>query len=283
MKKVLEFLKKQPLITAVIGVAVSVGAISLLRCDNYFVEGLLRVILSMAMCTALYLISGTKTFDHCEKTTGYVIKRLSGFIIFTLALTVLMGGLTIIGAHFTGKNILQLQKNIPLQFIINAFLFFFVGLFEELAFRAVINDGIVYQFRNKKGVFAASAVISSFIFGWVHIMSADVSEPLLFAQAALKTLSTGLYGFGFLILYWKTRNIWACGIAHGLYDFFASITGCIFVTEEQTGDTYVRTGTQGVTGTVTLIFNLILNLILVIHVWKKVGKTIDFEEMRKSW
>ncbi len=283
MKKVLEFLKKQPFFTAVTGVAASVAGIMFLHCDTYFDEGLLRVILSLAMCAILYLISGTKTFDQCEKTTGFVIKRLSGFIIFALALTVFAGAVTILGTHFSGKDIVQFQKNIPLQFIINAFMFFFVGLFEELAFRAVINDGIVYQFRNRKGVFAASAVISSFIFGWVHIMGADVSEPVLFAQAALKTLSTGLFGFGFLILYWKTRNIWACGLAHGLYDFLSSVTGCILVTEEPAGDTYVRTGTQGVAGSVTLLLNLILNLILVIHIWKKVGRTIDFEEMRKSW
>ena len=283
MKKVLEFLKKQPLLTAVIGAAVSVGGIKLLSCDTQFATGLLRVILSLAMCAVLYLISGTKTFDQCEKTTGFVIKRFSGFIIFTVALTVVTGTFAVLGNRVVGEDVMQLQKNIPLQFILNAFICFFVGIFEELIFRAVVNDGIVYQFRNRKGVFAASAVIGSLFFGWVHIMSADVSEPLLFAQAALKTISTGLFGFGLLILYWKTRNIWGCALAHGLYDFLAGINGCIYVSGEKTGDTYVRTGIQGVAGLVTLVLDLILSLIFVIHIWKKVGKTIDFEEMRKSW
>ena len=53
MKKVLEFLKKQPLITAVTGVAASVAGIMFLHCDTYFDEGLLRVILSLAMCAIL--------------------------------------------------------------------------------------------------------------------------------------------------------------------------------------------------------------------------------------
>ena len=85
MKKVLEFLKKQPLFTAFIGLVVAVCGIKLLYGDNYFGEGVLRVVLSLAMCAIRYLISGTKTFDQCEKTTGYVLKRLSGFIIFTPA------------------------------------------------------------------------------------------------------------------------------------------------------------------------------------------------------
>ena len=283
MKKILEFLKKQPLLTAFIGLVVAVCGIKLLYGDNYFGEGVLRVVLSLAMCTILYLISGTKTFDQCEKTTGYVLKRLSGFIIFSLTLTVVLGAFTIFGNSYVGENVLPYQNNIPLQFIGTAFLCFFVGIFEELAFRAVLNDGIVYQFRDKKGVFVASAVISSLVFGWVHIMGADVSEPLLFGQAALKTISTALFGFAFLILYWKTRNVWACALAHGLYDFLAGIIGCIYVSDEQAGDTYVRTGTQGIAGFATLIVDLIVALILVIHIWKKVGRTIDFEEMRKSW
>ena len=52
----------------------------------------------------------------------------------------------------------------------------FVGLFEEVAFRALINDAIVYQFRSFKHVFLLSAVLSSLIFGYVHVMFVPLSR-----------------------------------------------------------------------------------------------------------
>lgn len=53
---------------------------------------------------------------------------------------------------------------------------FFVGLFEELTYRALINDAILYQYREKKGVFVAIAIVSSFIFGIIHILGADIRK-----------------------------------------------------------------------------------------------------------
>ena len=48
------------------------------------------------------------------------------------------------------------------------------------------------------------------------------------AQAVLKTVSCAIFGLALLLLYWKTRNIWACAIVHGLFDFFPSISGAIY-------------------------------------------------------
>ena len=45
-----------------------------------------------------------------------------------------------------------LNDNPVLGLIIVFLMFISVGLFEELAFRAVINDAIIYKFREKKYV-----------------------------------------------------------------------------------------------------------------------------------
>ena len=104
-------------------------------------------------------------------------------------------------------------------------MFISVGLFEELAFRAVINDAIIYKFREKKYVFVLSAVVSSLVFGAAHIVGEfDATSAIAWGQAVAKTLESGVFGLALLILYWKTRNIWACGVAHGLFDFFAGYT-----------------------------------------------------------
>ncbi len=40
-----------------------------------------------------------------------------------------------------------------------------LGLYEETVFRVIINDAILYKFRNSKYVFVWIAVISSLVFG----------------------------------------------------------------------------------------------------------------------
>ena len=158
-----------------------------------------------------------------------------------------------------------------------------VGMFEEIAFRAVISDAIIYQFRDKKWVFAVSAIVGSLIFGYVHVMSDDASTPLALAQVIMKTVSTGLWGMSLLFLYWKTRNIFACGIAHGIYDFILMVKDVPFVTEKDNSHSYVHEGFLGGVSVGIYVFESIVMIVILLIFWKKVVKTIDFEDMRKNW
>lgn len=131
-------------------------------------------------------------------------------------------------------------------------MFVFVGLFEEMAFRAVINDAIIYRFRDKKYVFVLSAIASSLAFGAAHIIGADLPD------------------------------IWACGIIHGVYDFLLSISNCFFHSPKQS-ITYVTTGETGkyaviVYGVITLI-----ELFIFWMIYRKIGKKIDYQKIREEW
>lgn len=87
-----------------------------------------------------------------------------------------------------------------------------------------------------------------------------------------------------MILYWKTRNIWGCAIVHALYDFLPMICNAMFVTAEGVGESgYVRTGMLGGAAVGFYIFQAIVTVIILLVIWKKVGKTIDFEEIRRDW
>ena len=262
MTKIGEFLKKQPLITAIIGIAFAYGGINLLYYEGIFATGVHRFVLALMMCTFLYLISGKKTFKKCEKTTSYVIKRLSGILIFAAVFCVIAIAVSVYQKA-------TLSSNWPIQAVLLLFMMIGVGLFEELAFRAVINDGIVY--------------ISSLLFGYLHVIGYPVSTPLFLAQVILKTISTGLWGFAFLILYWKTRNIWACGILHGLYDYIIKIKDVIFASDNSLEPGYVNEGMIGRVAIGYYIFISIFMLILLLVLRSKVLKTIDFEEMRANW
>ena len=87
------------------------------------------------------------------------------------------------------------------NFAVTLFEMLFVGLFEEIAFRALINDAIIYQFRKFKYVWVLAAVVSSFIFGYVHVMYEPLNSPLMVGQVVGKTISTGLFGLASLYMF----------------------------------------------------------------------------------
>ena len=156
-------------------------------------------------------------------------------------------------------------------------MFMAVGQFEELAFRAVINDAIIYKFRNWKYVFVLSAVVTSIVFGAVHVVGFEATSYLAWLQAIGKTLSAGVLGLALLILYWKTRNIWACGIVHGLYDFLASYSMGVFENPPLSHYTYVVSDESAMQAIILYSVFTVLEGIVTLIIWKKIGKKIDFK------
>ena len=277
LKKYIEFMKKSPLITAALCIVYVVVCFKTVHTDTNFQFFIVRTMLCGAVCFFLYQISGDKTLTSCYVSTGYVILNSMGFLVMSL----------IMGSVLLLSNIeeqVPLNDNPVLGLIIVFLMFISVGLFEELAFRAVINDAIIYKFREKKYVFALSAVVSSLVFGAAHIVGEfDAASAIAWGQAVAKTLESGVFGLALLILYWKTRNIWACGVAHGLFDFCAGYTEGLFVPMKTSGSSYINTGEDGLKILITYFAIAAINVVLIFLVWKKVGKTIDFEKIRREW
>ena len=114
-------------------------------------------------------------------------------------------------------------------------------------------------------------------------MFVPISSPLMAGQVAGKTISTGLFGLASLFLYWKTRNIWALGLLHGLFDFLISLPGVLFVRQQAQLTSYAVEGPTGILVIVVYAINILVNGIICLVIWRKVGKTLDFEEMRETW
>ena len=277
LKKYIEFMKKSPLITAALCIVYVVVCFKTVHTETNFQFFIVRTMLCGAVCFFLYQISGDKTLTSCYVSTGYVILNSMGFLVMSL----------IMGSVLLLSNIeeqVPLNDNPVLGLIIVFLMFISVGLFEELAFRAVINDAIIYKFREKRYVFVLSAVVSSLVFGAAHIVGEfDAASAIAWGQAVAKTLETGVFGLALLILYWKTRNIWACGVAHGLFDFFAGYTEGLFVPMKTSGSSYINTGEDGLQILITYFVIAAINVVLTFIVWKRVGKTIDFEKIRREW
>lgn len=275
MRKAIDFLKNHPVITGTIGVATAVAAIKALAQDSIGVMALIRIVLTMAMSMFVYLISGEKSFDNCHTTTGYVVKW--GILTLIPEFLLLFG---VIYMLIVGD--LPIVAGWPPRVLLAVIAVIFVGLFEELTFRVTIGDALLYGFRNNKHIFIWIAVISSFVFGVVHVIGPNMFAPEAIAGTILKTMSVGLGGLCWLILYWKTRNLWGIALIHALCDFgtFFQSAMCEGVANLGGAENYAGAGAAG---NGLYIFQIVCSLVAVIILWKKVGKTIDFEEIRREW
>ena len=274
MSRFLVFLKKHPLITAALAVAVALISLRAIHPEDFWGQAVQRMLLCGTMVFFLCMISGEKTLDKCGNSTGYVIKVAIGFWILALPLGLL--GL------LNGMANTPVAENWPMQLLSVFVLMIFVGLFEELTFRAVINDAIMRRFRDRKSVFVISGLICSLVFGAVHVIGADLSSPIAWVQALGKTISTGLFGLGLLFLYWKTRNVWACGIVHGIYDFILSLSQGI-LTGGGVHPEYVIEGEGAVAVCIVYVIDAVINALIIWGIWRKIGKNMDFNEIRENW
>ena len=280
MKPIIDFLKKQPLLTTVIGVSFVILSIRFLgpRMTSDLEAGVLRLAFAFSGMCFLLLISGSKAFDRSSGTTGYVCKTLWP----TLIISVFGFVAAIAGEIIKGT---PLRSDCVLGVLIIAFEFLAVGLVEEVTARGLINDGLLYQFRDRKNIFFIIALVDVIVFGAAHIIGSKIDTPMAFAQALMKTLSAGVGALAYLFLYWKTRNLWGIAIMHGALDFIASIPEALFRQgAKDTAASYVSADAKTALAAVAVLgVDLIINIIIVIWIWKKHMKDVDFEEIRRTW
>ena len=109
----------------------------------------------------------------------------------------------------------------PIKIALYALACLSVGLFEEMAFRGCIFTAVLQRVgRKKAGVFWA-IVISSVIFGAVHIV--NVIAGASFGAVILQIGYSFLIGGMCAVILVRTRNIWYCVILHSVYNFAGGV------------------------------------------------------------
>ena len=277
MKKLYDFSKKYPILVGIVGFLVIY--LSFMNTpstpnQNSYELSVLKIIITIACTGFIALISGDKILVNSSNRTGY------GLLI-GLPVIMVNGilGIVYLIIKFLGDE--PLVSGWYINILLMALSYLSVGFFEETLFRGLINDAILYQFRNKKGVFVAIAIISSLVFGIVHVLGSDVHNLFTFLQAFLKTISCAMAGFLFLTVYWKTHNIVVCAILHAISDFIPSVPFALFSQGEEL-ESYVMEGEAGLaqcTGQVVQIVFTIIALFIML----KFIKSIDFKKIREEW
>lgn len=285
MKQFYGLIKKVPILGGVCVLGLGLLSIYFLDLGEDFTitPVLLRVLLSFVCIAFLFMISGDKVLVASGKNVG---KAFKGFIPLILY-SVLIGAVVFFSTVF-GK---ELADNVPSVLFWGTLEMLGVGFFEELTFRAVLNDAILYQFRDKKGVFVAIGFISCFLFGVVHVLGADVSTPLNMAQAVLKTVTTGVWGFIMLVVFWNTHNVMVCAIVHAFYDWCSALLNSLAATSTGEVGGYIKEGflevgpysiNYGYLAVVTYILQMIPMIIILLLMIPTIKK-IDFKAIRNEW
>ena len=282
----IDFLKKHPLITGLAGVLFTGLSARYLgpRMVGNLEAGVFRLALALSAAVFLYLISGEKAFEKSNNKTGYAILVLLPTLLFPFVAFVVL-----IIRGITAKS--ALAENWPLNILILAFGFLCAGLLEEVTSRGIINDSILYRFRNSKistrNLFITIAVTDVLVFGAIHIIGSDLSTPLAIGLGILKTLGSGIGALPYLLMYWKTRNLWAIAIMHGLYDFLLKFGSELFrQADSKVSNTQDYAGVTGSDVPAIIILQLILiviDIVICIWIWKKHMKDVDFENIRRTW
>lgn len=231
-------------------------------------------VISIVKLIFLYLISGKKTFSLLNNQTGYTVKMLLPTLIFS-------------GVFGLSSVVMALVERPPLLpgwpagLLLEAANMFLVGVYEETCYRACACDALLPVLKKCRHPFLLTALISGILFGYVHVPVFDFSDLQQTLQFVLKIADTAVLGGTFLLLYWKTRNLLGLAIVHGLNDFLPDFMSKIFFFETAAEPETYTSG--NVSTTVVYAIQLAIGVVVLIHVYRKVGKTLDYKKILEEW
>lgn len=263
------FFKKHPLWAVIAGfIAFAVllqGSAELVRAGislpGYWQDVLVRVVIFAVLLLILLPVSGKRSLRYRKGDVGAAVK-LSLWVLIPAVLYAVI------------NVILAVKNGAPAgwsgKFIQILLLCALVGLVEELYFRVIVNDSILGEFKAKKGVFRAIAIVSFFLFGFVHV-SASLKDAFASLPAAsscvMKFLQSGVFALFALRLFWDRRSFWGIAVVHALNDLLLMLPDA-FAAEKTTLEvSYVQT--TGYESLAVYALSILFVLIALLRLRKK--------------
>lgn len=220
MNKIRSFMKKHPLLYALLGISLlwlTVRVLPSFRAGA-LTRGVNEIRAAILVLFVYWLLSG-RTGDLRPDFTGFSygfrIMRYIFIILFAFSVLTLLPTMR---AATGGEHAAEIR----LSLLNYTFLGLAVGIVEEFTCRAMLFGGLIQVFgRNRKAVILAAAV-SAFAFGFVHVASevftGEINDLTGVYQVIGKTLEAGVIGFAFALIYFKNRSIWSVVALHSLFD-----------------------------------------------------------------
>ena len=131
--------------------------------------------------------------------------------------TLLLGLPMLVIALINLSSSISSLTSFSLPNFINVFIFcIFIGIAEEFLCRGWIQNEFIERFSKDKKSVILSIVLSSLIFGLMHITNLSTQT---FLETLLQIINATALGVLLGSIYYKTKNIWGVIFLHAFYDF----------------------------------------------------------------
>ena len=266
----IQTMKKHPILVAIIGLIIGVAGIVYIPAkDGPIQMAILRLVLAAIMIGIMILMGAKKTLLKVKEGFGFTLRKSTYILIIAFILGMLVFIPGILNNGFSQELLLK-----ELSYFI---LCITIGLFEESLFRGIVFQGILRKTGNtRKGIWIA-VIISSLIFGAVHVYTYIVGgtyDLVGIIESIGKTLQTGAIGILLATIYLKTKNFWAIALVHTLNDFF--LMQVMMFTDMSLGG-YVGSGGDGIRTIITYAIQLIIYIPALVKA-AKILKEIEVPE-----
>lgn len=181
-------------------VASLVGSSSLLY--KYGDDLVMEIFYSIAVLIVMLLFKNSYVFT--EKKENFI----DGVLI---AIPML-----IVSVFNFGSSILNIGSFNIASFINMVVFCVFVGIAEEFLCRGWLQNEFIERFSTNKKETIISIILSSLIFGFMHIVNISFQTPF---ETILQIINATSLGFLLGSVYYKTKNIWSVIFLHSFYDF----------------------------------------------------------------
>lgn len=181
--------------------------------SSFLVAGIIQAVARLVLSIILW-ISISRLFNIKIK-----IKK-AGFIkgFFWYGLILIIATLFQFASNYQPpeKNFLESLPMIVYFFIITLA----IGIYEELLCRGLLFNSFKDYFGDtKKGIYL-SAILSSLIFGSMHLTNL-IWSPSLIISTLCQVIYATFVGFLFCVIYYRSKNLISCMLLHGIFDFTA--------------------------------------------------------------
>ena len=204
-KSMFMFFLKMLIIFLVLDVIMSIAASSMMVSSfvyKYGRELVVEIFYAISILIVMLLFKNSYVFSSKRD------KFISGIM---LALPMLIMSIITFFA-----NIISIT-DFSLASFINMLIFsIFIGIAEEFLCRGWLLNEFLERFSNNKKEVIRSIVLSSLVFGFIHIV--NLNSQTVF-ETILQIINAASLGLLLGSVYYKTKNIWSVIFLHAFYDF----------------------------------------------------------------
>ena len=180
------------------------------------IEFLCRCIISVA---AFIFLGGVSWLRYDKEA----IKKTWKFVLPLVLINTILGILIALSG-FMSKDSTCISIDGMKQIPYNTLLMALVGINEEAIFRGLLLGGLLLWFGRKKNGVLWAAVISSIVFGLVHVVfDLDFSNVSTILTGLMKTLETTMFAIVWCYCVLEYKNLIGAMTAHAFFDWIVVV------------------------------------------------------------